>query len=154
LFLKTDGSGKISETLILAKTMWNLPHPRLGPKGSFTNGNFAESTKDKEAREATRKLVKDLKALKAAGFTYINVCLIGEAIVSVRFHKQAVDGPYVFENGSLLLTSEGIDKHHNGIVSAEEGEWVIAEFQDGAINPEILKQYNYEDGWYVYVHQE
>jgi len=143
---------KISMALEDAKTMFDVPDPRIGSTSSFVGGKFTESTFDKEAREATRKFVKDLKALKAAGFTYINICLRDGVIVSVCFHKRAASG-YLFENGSLLLTSEGLDKHHNGIVSAEKGEWVIAEFQDGAIDPEILEQYHYEDGWYVCVHE-
>jgi len=145
---------KISEALTSAKTMFDAPHPRLGSTSSFTDGNFEESTSDKEVREAARKLVKDMDALKSAGFNHIVVSLTGEDLVSVCFHKRAVGGAYVFENGSLLLTSEGLDKLHNGIVSAEKGEWVIAEFQDGATDPKILEQYHYEDGWYICVHQK
>jgi len=145
---------EIRKALTSAKTMFDAPHRRLGSTSSFTDGKFTESPDDQKAREATQKLVKDMDALKAAGFNHIVVSLIDKAIVSVRFHKRAVVGAYVFENGSRLLTSEGLDKHHNGIVSAEKGEWVIAEFQDGAIDPKILEQYHHEDGWYVCVHQE
>jgi hypothetical protein len=143
----------IRKVLISANSMYDEPHYRLGSSSSFLNGKFVESPDDKKAREATRKLVKDLDALKAAGFTYVVICLADEDIVSVSFHKRAVGG-YLFENGSLLLTSEGLDKHHNGIVSAEKGVWVIAEFQDGAIDPEILEQFSDMDGWHVCIHRK
>lgn len=144
----------LEKALASAKTMWDGPHPRVGSNSRFVNGQVAESPDDKKARESTQKFVKDLEALKAAGFTYMVVCLADGEIVSVRFHKRAFEGAYVFENGSLLLTSEGLDKHHNGIVSAEQGEWVIAEFQDGAIDVEILKQFCEVDGWHVCILQE
>ena len=144
---------EISKALKKAKTMFDEHHPRIGSTSSFTGGKFTESPYDKIAREAKQKCVKDLDALEAAGFNHMHVCFKDEYLVSVRFHKRAVVGAYVFEDGSLLLTDEGLDKHHNGIVSAEKGEWVIAEFQDGAIDPEILKQYHHENGWYVCVHQ-
>jgi hypothetical protein len=144
---------KIRQALEKAKTMFDEHHPRIGSTSSFTGGKFTESQYDKIAREAKQKCVKDLEALEAAGFNHMHVCFKGEYLVSVCFHKRTIDGAYVFENGSLLLTYEGLDKHHNGIVSAEKGEWVIAEFQDGAIDAEILKQYHHEDGWYVCVHQ-
>jgi hypothetical protein len=144
---------KISQAMQLAKTMWYKPHPRISSNGSFTDGKFVESPDDKKAREAKNEFVKDLEALKAAGFTYVVICLADEDIVSVSFHKRAVGG-YLFVNGSLLLTSQGLDKHHNGIVSAEKGVWVIAEFQDGAIDPEILEQFSDIDGWHVCIHHE
>ena len=143
----------LKKDLASARTMWDGPNPRFGSISSFVNGQFAESPDDKKAREEKKKFVKDLEALKAAGFTYMVVCLADENIVSVRFYKRAV-GAYVFENGSLLLTSQGLDKHHNGIVSAEKGVWVIAEFQDGAIDPEILEQFSDMDGWHVSIHHE
>jgi len=144
----------LEKMLATAKTMWDEADPRLGSKASFINGYYLESPTDKEKREATQKLVKNLDALKAAEFTYMVVCLKDRYIVSVRFHKRAVGNAYVFENGSLLLTSEGIDKHHNGIVSAEQGEWVITEFQDGAIDAEILKKFCEVDGWHVCINHE
>ncbi len=142
------------KALASARTMWDEPHPRFGSTSSFVNDRFAESPDDKIAREAKRKSVKDLEALKAAGFIYIVVCLKDGEIVSVRFHKRALEGAYVFENGSQLLTSEGLDKHHNGIVSADQGEWVIAEFQDGAIDAEILKKFCEVDDWHVCINHE
>jgi len=144
----------LEKALASARTMWDGPNPRFASPSSFVNGQFAESTDDKKAREVIKKFVKDLEALKADGFTYMVVCLADGNIVSVRFHKRAVEGAYVFENGSLLLTSEGLDKDHNGIVSAEQGVWVIAEFQDGAIDAEILKKFCEVDGWHVCILQE
>lgn len=150
----TEIKRTLEEALASARTMWDGPNPRFGSVSSFVNGQFAESPDDKKAREAKKKFVKDLEALKAAGFTYMVVCLKDGDIVSVRFHKRALEGAYVFENGSQLLTSEGIDKYHNGIMSAEQGEWVIAEFQDGAIDAEILKKFCEVDGWHVCILQE
>ncbi len=144
----------LEEALASARTMWDKPNPRISLNGSFTDGKFAESPDDKKAREARRKFVKRLEALKAAGFTYMVVCLADGNVVSARFHKRALKGAYVFENGSLLLTSEGLDKDHNGIVSAEQCDWVIAEFQDGAIDTKILEQFCEVDGWHVCILQE
>ncbi len=144
----------LEKALASARTMWDEPHPRFSSTSSFVNDQFAESPDDKKAREAKRKFVKDLEALKADGFTHVVVCLKDGAIVSVRFHKRALEGAYVFENGSQLLTSEGLDKHHNGIVSVEQGEWVIAEFQDGAIDAEILKKFCEVDDWHICINHE
>jgi len=144
----------LEKELAAAKTMWDKADPRISSNGSFVDGHYLESPADKEKRENTQKLVKNLEALKKAGFTYMVVCLKDGDIVSVRFHKKADGGAYIFENGSLLLTSEGLDKHHNGIVSAEQGEWVIAEFQDGAIDAEILKKFCEVDDWHVCINHE
>ncbi len=143
---------EISDALAQAHTMWDEAHPRLASNSSFLDGKFVESPSDKETRETFQNAVRSITALKEAGFTYIKIHITDAKLVSVCFYKKAVHGGYVFENGTLLLTAEGIGTHHNGIVSAEKGKWVIAEFQDGAVDPEILKQYHYYDGWYVCIH--
>lgn len=144
----------LKKALDEANTMWDVPNPRLGSETSFIDGIFLESEIDKKIRENYQKHVKDLKALKALGFIYVDVCIQDEKLVSASFYKIAASGGYLFENGSLLLTSKGMGKFDNGIVSAKHGEWVIAEFQDGSIDPTILEQFCEEDGWHVCIHQE
>ena len=144
----------LKKALAVAKTMWDVPNPRLASKPSFIDGLFRESVEDKEKRELFNKHVKDLQALKELGFIYLGVYIQDGNLVSASFYKKAESGDYLFENGSLHLTCKGMGKFDNGIVSAEPGVWVIAEFQDGSIDPKILEQFCEEDGWHVCIHQE
>jgi hypothetical protein len=142
----------LETVLAVAKTMWQDPHPRLASKTSFVDGLFRESVEDKEKRELFNKHVKDLQALKELGFIYVGVCFEDGNLVSASFYKKAEKGGYLFENGSLHLTCKGMGKFDNGIVSAEPGEWVIAEFQDGSTDPKILNEFHEVDGWQFCIH--
>jgi hypothetical protein len=121
------------------KTMWDSPHPRL---------NHSESCKTS---------LTSLTGIYSNGFTHLCVKTRYGEPKSAHFNTLAKDG-YVFGNGTVFMTCEGMNIQENGIITAEVGEWVIAEYQCGCIDTEVLSKYEeveYDDMvWQVCVQEE
>jgi hypothetical protein len=104
------------------KTMWDIADPRLNPKKSWKSS------------------LASLKGIHSEGFTHLFVITHDSKPIKAHFNVLGQDG-YVFQNGTVYMTCDGMNIHENGFITAEVGEWVIAEYQCGFTDSEVLSKY-------------
>jgi hypothetical protein len=132
-----SGIGKILKDK--PRTMWDSADPRLNPNESW------------------RKCIASLGGIHSKGFTHLCVNTCNGVLKKAHFNI-LYQGGYVFESGTLYMTCGGMNIHENGFITAEVDEWVIAEYQCGCTDREVLSTFTKVEykgmTWWVCVQEE